>query len=124
MASLFHYADDPERMALMRYGKGAANEGHYIGSVQGSVGGNSPMFLWSNEYDYTAMKHGGADDMYNPGINVFAHPFVDAGTQRAVRMCTRATKDPYGCLVSGHRRLNAESQHHSLGYSYETGARR
>ena len=106
MASLRDYLRDPERASITQYALGPANHGHYIKSIQGTVGLNSPMPIWSNETDYAFMTHGGSDSPYKAGLAVRAHPNITRHHQKSVSFCTHSTRDPHRCITEVRRSLN------------------
>lgn len=141
MTSIQDYLDNPHWEAIYRYAMGPPNGGYYKRWVQGSVGGNHPMFLWANEYAHTSMKHGQNNiNPYRSGIKNFA-PSVTPKLQQQVVNCSEHTLNPGGCQTAAIRKVYSldsspsfnEHEHpgvsrhvpditpHPYGVSYKTG---
>ena len=58
MSDLGYYIGDPGWDKFMEAGMRPPNQGFMRRWIQGSVGGQSPMQLYSNEYAFLRMKHG------------------------------------------------------------------
>ena len=106
MTSMSDYLENPHWEAMYRYSMGPPNNGFFAKwPPQGSPGMNHPMFLWSNEYMHTSMKHG--QDNVNPyqgGITNFA-PSVTPELQRQVVNCGKNTINPGGCQLAAVRKV-------------------
>lgn len=95
--------------------------------IQGSVGGTTPMPLWSNEYDYNYMKFGTnmGVNAYNPGLHNFS-PLVTPGVQKQVKECNLQTMNPGGCQMAAVQQIYTlqppTGTPHPMGISYKTGS--
>lgn len=98
MADLNLILENPNWAKLRKYAMGGPNGGDaYARWPQGSIGMNSPMPLWSNEYGHLYMKHGQNDLLsYSGGIKDFA-PSVDGNLQNQIHQCGNMTMNPAGC---------------------------
>ena len=130
MSSLSEYMDNPHWAAMYnRAVSDPANGGQtYKRWVMGSPGMMHPMFIYSNEYSYTAMKHGQND--YNPyqgGLMNFS-PGVTPNLQRQVDQCTTQTANPAGCQLGAVQQVFSRDASipgntpHPFAASYQTGA--
>jgi len=116
--------------ALSRRGVGALNDGFCKRWIQGSVGMNSPMFLYSNEYSFLAMKHGQNDPLpYRGNIAKFDR-YVTPELQKQVVDCSVQTLNPVGCQLAAVQQvfsasdkalLSGDRTVHPYDVSYETG---
>lgn len=70
MSDWSFYIDHPQHMHTLRYGlQGYTNDDHYPRMIRGSVGGNSPMFIHSDERSHIALTHGQNTRLpYRPGL--------------------------------------------------------
>jgi len=113
MASLDTLLENPHWAALRRYAFGPPNGGDADArwGVMGSVGGNSPMWLYSNEYGHLAMKHGQNDLLsYTGGIKNFA-PSVTRHLQNQVHECSNLTLNSPGCQQSAIAKVYSHDAH-------------
>lgn len=98
MADLDLLLENPNWQAIRKYAFQPPNDNTYARwGVLGSVGANSPMWLYSNEYGHLAMKHGQNELLsYHGGIKNFA-PSVTHHLQNQVHECAHLTLNPAGC---------------------------
>ncbi len=114
MASLETLYENPAWEKLRKYTYQPPNgEGAYARWPQGSIGMNSPMPLYSNEYSHLYMKHGQADLLsYTGGIKSFA-PSVNRHLQNQVHTCSNMTLNPAGCQQSAVSKVYSVDAHHT-----------
>ena len=140
--SLNTLLENPHWAAMYRYSMLPPNNGFFATyPPQGSVGGNHPMFLWSNEYMYGSMKRGqsgsNTNNPYDGGITKFSS-HVTPKLQQQVRTCGDVTVNSAGCQMAAVRKVYstiATPAHenpqaikrlstftpHPYGVSYKTG---
>lgn len=129
--SLDLYLENPEWSKFYNYAQsGAPNDGFYKRWIQGSVGGTTPMHLYSNEYSHLYMKFGQNDPIpYHGNLKPFS-PTVNDDIMGQVSQCSYSTTNPVGCQVAGIRKVftydNSPKRYatdtpHPYGVSYVTG---
>lgn len=102
MSSWESYRNDPHWNAMARYALGDSNNGFYKKFNQGTVGMNSPMNLYSNEYSYLSMKHGSNSAYpYSGGVRDFMPGMMARfpNLTEEVKECSHQTFDPVGCQM-------------------------
>ena len=119
-----YYTDNPHWMAMVKRGNGLFNNTILPRWTQGSVGGNSPMFLWNHEYSYVRVKHGTnfGTNAYDGGVKRVS-PLVTPHLQQQVSDCTLATMNPGGCQMAALQQMYTDTAvtPHPYGISYATG---
>ena len=110
--SLESLYENPAWAQMRKYTFQPPNGGHYERWPQGSIGGNSPMPLYSNEYAHLYMKHGQNDLLsYTGGIKNFA-PSVTRHLQNQVHTCSNLTLNPAGCQQNAVGKVFSQDSHH------------
>ncbi len=116
MASLDTLLENPTWDKIRRYTFQPPNSGAYQRWPQGSIGANSPMWLYSNEYGHLAMKHGQNDLLsYTGGVKRFS-PSVNGHLQTQVHSCSDMTLNPAGCQQSAIAKVYSVDAHHTGPY--------
>lgn len=125
MSEWSYYLDDPQWRAAYHRAMGPFNNTILPRWIQGSVGGSTPMHLWSNEYGYLYMKFGTnvGINAYDGGIQQSISPLVTPKLQNQVRDCTLVTMNPGGCQMAGVQQIYTMTAltPHPYGVSYATG---
>lgn len=119
MASLDTLLENPHWASLRKYAFGPPNGGDAYArwGVMGSVGGNSPMWLYSNEYGHLAMKHGQNELMsYTGGIKNFSGT-VTRHLQDQVHECSNLTLNAPGCQSNAIAKVYSRDAHHKGPWS-------
>jgi hypothetical protein len=124
MASLETLYENPAWAQLRKYTFQPPNGGDaYQRWPMGSVGANSPMPLYSNEYGHLYMKHGQNDLLsYTGGIKNFA-PSVTRHLQNQVHTCSHMTLNPAGCQQNAISKVYSVDAHHTGPYHKHDQAR-
>lgn len=116
--------------ALSARGVGALNDGFCKRWIQGSVGMNSPMPLYSNEYSFLFMKHGQNDPLPYRGNLALFDKYVTTELKQQVNQCSRQTLNPVGCQLAAIQQVFSASDKalhpadrtvHPYDVSYKTG---
>jgi hypothetical protein len=100
-----------------RYSMGPPNNGYY---KRWNSGANfNGMFLWSNEYSFTDMKHGENNLCpYRGGIQKISSS-VTPGLMEQVSQCTQETINPGGCQNEAIRQVFTRDSTPSYMRKYE-----
>lgn len=96
MTSLQDYLRNPHWRALYERSLIPMNYGALPQWHQGSVGGNSPMVLWSNENTYGYMKRG-QETLLPYHSNLQSLRGVIPAIRRQVHECNHSTLNPVKC---------------------------
>jgi len=124
MSDWSYYLDDGNYRAAYKYAMGPMNGVIYPRWIQGSVGGTTPMHLYSNEYAYTYMKHGTniGINAYSGGLKPFS-PLVTPELQDQVKECSLITTNPSGCQMAAVQQIYSDVAltPHPFKISYATG---
>lgn len=101
MSTFNYYMSDPYWRKMYAYSFEPPNGGHYQRWVQGSVGMNDGLPLWSNEYMFTDVKHGSQDlNPYRGNVRESLSPNVTVWMKDKVNQCITQTMNPSGCELS------------------------
>ncbi|MDB4769329.1 hypothetical protein OAG24_00040 [bacterium] len=123
MSDLSYYLSNPDWADKMAYAKyGTFNNNFLPRWVQGSVGGNSSMFITSNPQMFINMKHG--SNNINPYRANMAGCVGGEMMKGAVANCGACVGDPVGCTFEGLEQVRSNSQYGGVnphGISYATG---
>lgn len=116
--------ENPNWLRLQKYALGGPNGGDaYKRWPQGSIGMNSPMPLYSNEYQHLYMKHGqNGLQAYHGGIKEFA-PSADRALQTQVHECSNLTLNSAGCQQAAISKVYSVDAHHTGMYHPHQKAR-
>jgi len=126
MSDWSYYMADPLWRATYRRSMQPMNGTVFPRWIQGSVGGTTPMALWSNEYGYNYMKFGTnvGINAYDGGVQKFSS-LVSPNLQHQVKNCTLSTMNPGGCQMAASQQLFTldppGGTPHPFGLSYKTG---
>lgn len=124
MSEWSYYLDDPNWRAAYFRAHEPMNGVIFPRWIQGSVGGTTPMHLWSNEYGYNYMKFGTnfGVNAYAPGVQPFS-PLVTGQLQNQVKDCNLKTSNPGGCQMAAVQQIftDTATTPHPFGVSYRTG---
>lgn len=105
MTSMEEYLQNDYWRKFYDYSMGPPNGGYYKRWEWLSPGNFNGMFLWSNEYGYTDMKHGQNNiTPYRANIQRFA-PSVTPQLMQQVSECTQETVNPGGCQNAAIRQV-------------------
>jgi hypothetical protein len=86
---------------MYQYSFEPPNQGFYQRWTQGSAGMNNGMFLWSNEYSFTDVKHGSQNlNPYRGNVRDSLSPDVTVYMKDRVKRCIDETMNPSGCELS------------------------
>lgn len=123
MSDLSYYLDNPDWAEKMKYAQqGTWNNNYLPRWVQGSVGGNSSMFITSNPQMYINMKHG--SNNINPYRANMAGCVQNSQLRRDVANCGACLGDPVGCTFEGMNHNRANSCVPRMGYAIPPNDRR
>jgi hypothetical protein len=119
MADLDSYLENPYWRRFYRYSMGPPNEGYMKRWVEFSPGNFDGMFLWSNEYSYTNMKHGENNiSPYRGGVQKFSSS-VTPQLMGQVSQCIQETMNPGGCENEAVRQVFTHDSTPSYMRKYE-----